>query len=128
MKMVLFTGHGGIYLNSELKKIFKDFSIQNRIDAVDYLQTHYEDADKDYYAYLEQIKKKDVIVKADEKTYLCWNVDNESICVYSIVDVDTTRPWTIEHYDGSEYVKYLEFKLIDEKYNYYKCKEWTDDY
>lgn len=123
MKMVLFTGYGGIYLNDDFKKVFTDFSIQNRINAVNYLLTHCEKMNDDYYKYLEQVKRKDVIVQADNKTFTCWNINNDCICVFSIVDVDTSKPWTIEEYDGSEYIKYLEFELVDEKYNYYKCKE-----
>ena len=48
----------------------------------------------------------------------CWFrlYDN----VYFIKEVDTSRPWTILDYDGSEYVQYLDYNIIDKDLNY--CK------
>lgn len=35
-----------------------------------------------------------------------------------IVEVDTSRPWTIEEYDGAEYIEYLDFDVVEPSYNY----------
>ena len=41
---------------------------------------------------------------------------------YEIKDVDILRPWTIQEYDGYEYIQYMDYKIIDEKLNYGKFK------
>lgn len=41
---------------------------------------------------------------------------------YSIEDVNTARPWTIAEYDGSEYIQYLDYEVIDKKINYCTLK------
>lgn len=50
----------------------------------------------------------------NSKTYL-FKEDN---LIVSIVDVDTTRPWTISTYDGAEYVQYLDYQYIDKSINF----------
>jgi hypothetical protein len=50
----------------------------------------------------------------NSRTYL-FKEDN---VILSIVDVDTSRPWGIETYDGSEYVQYLDFSYIDKSINF----------
>ena len=35
-----------------------------------------------------------------------------------VVDVDTSRPWTISDHGGSEYIQYLDHIVVDEKLNY----------
>lgn len=37
-----------------------------------------------------------------------------------IIDVDTSRPWTIMEYDADEYIQYLDYEVVDENVNY--CK------
>ena len=44
-----------------------------------------------------------------------YQIDNVLI---SIQEVDNSRPWKIENYDGSEYIQYLDYKIIDENSNY----------
>ena len=51
---------------------------------------------------------------ANSRTYL---FKNENLIV-SVVDVDTTRPWTILTYDGAEYVQYLDYDYIDKHVNF----------
>ena len=48
------------------------------------------------------------------KTYLF----KEDQVTLSIIDVDTSRPWSIEKYDGAEYVQYLDYDIIDKKINF----------
>ncbi|MFO1442848.1 hypothetical protein KDN24_06420 [Bacillus sp. Bva_UNVM-123] len=49
-----------------------------------------------------------------------FQVGKEYYQYASIVEIDTTKPWTIEEYDGAEYIKYIEYEVLDEKLNY--CK------
>ena len=53
-------------------------------------------------------------VDKNSKTYL-FKEDN---VILNIVDVDTSRPWSIETYDGAEYVQYLDFSYIDKNINF----------
>ena len=42
---------------------------------------------------------------------------------FDIVEVDISRPWCIEEYDGAEYVHYLDnYDCISEDFNFYKLK------
>ena len=50
------------------------------------------------------------------------NVYELGCSLYEVKDIDISRPWTIEEYDGSEYVQYMDYKIIDEKLNYGKFK------
>ena len=50
----------------------------------------------------------------NSKTYL---FKSENI-ILSIVEVDTSRNWTIQKYDGAEYVQYLDYTVINEAYGY----------
>lgn len=39
----------------------------------------------------------------------------------SVYEVDTSRPWTIDSYDGCECIEYLdEYELIDKELNYHR--------
>lgn len=50
----------------------------------------------------------------------CFRVGNN---VIMLVDVDTSRPWTILDYDGAEYIQYLDFDVVDVESNYCKLKK-----
>ncbi|MBO5712035.1 MAG: hypothetical protein J6R47_04280 [Acholeplasmatales bacterium] len=50
----------------------------------------------------------------------CFRVGDN---VIMLVDVDTSRPWTILEYDGSEYIQYLDFNVVDAESNYCKLKK-----
>jgi hypothetical protein len=43
--------------------------------------------------------------------------------LYSIQEVDMSRPWTIASYDGLEYIQYLDYDVVDESMNYCELKE-----
>lgn len=69
----------------------------------------------------------DTIWEKGRKFYKDRN--NEFVYVYEkskstaqLVEVDINRPWTIEEYDGAEYIEYLDYDVIDETYNFCKKK------
>lgn len=46
-----------------------------------------------------------------------------SFNAFEIVDVDITRPWCIEEYDGAEYIEYLDDVIcLDKELNFYEKK------
>lgn len=67
------------------------------------------------------ILQSNVIARLDNNIYFKSNHFNNTIARLSIVTVDTTIPWKINDYDGAESIKYLDLKLVNEKYNLY---EW----
>ncbi len=67
--------------------------------------------DKVLIDYVEQHAHEDGILLGEEK-YLY---------VY-VAEVDTSRPWTIRDYDGSESIDYLDYEFIDKNLNYVRLK------
>lgn len=43
--------------------------------------------------------------------------------IIMLVEVDTSRPWTILDYDGSEYIQYLDYNIIDKEANYCELRK-----
>ncbi|HDR4737038.1 TPA: hypothetical protein QCR36_004092 [Bacillus cereus] len=46
----------------------------------------------------------------------------ESWAYIKIVEVDISRPWTINDYDGQESIKYVDYKFINKHLNYVQFK------
>ena len=100
MKIALFIDYGLNKLDKELKKIVDEYPLpQCRIDMVNYIEKNGEFVDK------------------------YRNVYKLANSFYSIEDVDISRPWRVTDYDGSEYVQYLDYVVIDEELNYCELKD-----
>ena len=124
MKILLFTGYGGWAATPHMKEILnKHKGIRGRVgEIIDYVENNHViyDASQYFEAQKELKNNKELIIKINND-YIVWNETIYSTAPFSIEDVDTTRPWTIEEYDGAEYIEYLdEHKLADEELNYYK--------
>ncbi len=65
------------------------------------------------------ILQSNIIARIDNNIYFKSSYFNNTIARLSIVTVDTTIPWKISIYDGAESIKYLDLKLVNEKYNVY---------
>ena len=126
MKILLFTGYGGYAATPRMKEILNKYKgIRGRTgEIVDYVENNHVVYDESQYfdAQRETKNNKELIVKIKD-CYIVYDANLYGIVPFSIVDVDTTRPWTIKEYDGAEYIQYLdENKLIDKELNYYeKC-------
>jgi hypothetical protein len=126
MKVLLFTRYGGCTATPQMKEILNKYKgIRGRIgEIVDYVENNHVvyDASQYFDAQKEAKNNKELIIKISD-VYIVWNENISSTAPFSIVEVDTTRPWTIEEYDGAEYIEYLdENKLVDEELNYHeKC-------
>lgn len=137
MKVLLFTGYGGWDATPQMKKIlnkYEEKGIRGRIgEIVDYVENNHvvypticklPEMEKEFKNNKELIVKFEDIQKNGYQKYTVYNdIGYSGTVTFSIVEVDTTRPWTIEEYDGAEYIQYLdENKLVDEELNYYeKC-------
>ena len=99
MKIVLFKNYGSTQFDAELKEKFKKCNFpQNRIELVSYVE-----------------EKGEIVCKSGNGYY--YRIANN---YYFVEEVDVTRPWTMLEYDGSEYIQYLDYQIVDDKVMY--CK------
>ena len=131
MKILLFTGYGDSSGTPKMREIMKKYiGIRCRTgEIIEYIENN-RILFVDLSEFTMNIAKNkmdndnEIIVEFegfDNKYHYKSNAGYMSS--FSIVDVDTTRPWTIKEYDGAEYIEYLdENKLIDKELNYWnKC-------
>ena len=62
--------------------------------------------------------KKGEVVRRNNNTFYFGGEWYPILC--TIEEVDTSRKWTIDEYDGAESIKYLEPVLVSEELNYWK--------
>ena len=55
--------------------------------------------------------------------YVSWDEIYKTTALFKIQDVDITRPWTIQEYDGSEYIQYLDYNIVNTDMNYCVYKD-----
>ena len=100
MKVALFIDYGSNNLTKELKEELKKYEFpQCRVNIVDYIEKHGKFIDKHE------------------------NIYELSNSLYSIVDVDISRPWRITDYDGKEYIEYLDYNVVNKELNYCELKD-----
>ena len=56
------------------------------------------------------------VYQINEKEYAFWDKNSNQMGYFLIGEVDTSKPWTIDNYDGQEQIKYIEIK--NEKINF----------
>lgn len=105
IKVILSTSHGVFRPNAVFQKFLKErgyywHELQARTDeeVIAFVEEH---ADKEHGA---------AFLSKYDYEYL------------QIVEVDTSIPWSIEEYDGAEYIKKLEYEMIDEALNCIRFK------
>jgi hypothetical protein len=67
--------------------------------------------DKDLIEYVEQ--------HANEHGVLTGKEDYQYV---HVAEVDTSKLWTIDNYDGAESILYLDYEVIDKNLNYVRLK------
>lgn len=132
MKVLLFTNYGSDTRTPKMIEIMNKnggYTIKGRTgEVIDYIENNCEVYKEMDYNILLEIKQRmrenhELIFtfKNFQGKYYAYNSNTHDSDKFSIVDVDITRPWTIEDYDGSEGIKYLdEWTLVDKDMNYYK--------
>ena len=101
IKVILSPNHGGFRPNS----LFQTF-LQERGYDWHQLQAR---TDEEVIAFVEEHADK------EHKVAFLSRYDYEYL---KVIEVDTSIPWTIQEYDGAEYIKTLEYEVIDEELNY----------
>lgn len=131
MKVLLFTGHDCGCGTPKMKEIMKKYTgIRCRVrEVIEYIENNslmffcFDDESMKTAKEKMDSDNEIIITSKNCQGKYYYKTDYSYITSFSIVDVDTTRPWTIEEYDCAEYIKYLdENKLVDEELNYWeKC-------
>lgn len=67
---------------------------------------------------VEQLKTGEYM-RVEDRLYFMGSIYLSHFTMY---DVDTSKRWCIEEYDGAEYVEYLDYELVDKELNCYRKK------
>ena len=127
VKILLFSGFGANTFSKEMIKINEMYSFPvSRKELANFVEkTAIHKSSSVGSEALEDFLKDnfECIVCIDNSKYFIYNKKLKYISSLEIVEVDTSRPWTIEEYDGAEYIKYLDYEILDKELNYGKNKE-----
>ena len=134
VKVLICTGYGPNPLTPKMLEIANKYEgVRTRIgEIVKYVEKTAVPWEE--FESLEAIGKAakenhDLIVDAGEwqldglkgRNYYTYGDRLSNLSQFSIIEVDISRPWAIEEYDGSESIMYLdEKKLQDAELNYWK--------
>lgn len=103
MKILLFKTYAGNKVDKELKeKLSTNNFPLNRVGTI--------------VDYIEQQGK--LVSRYPEGNYYQFKTGE----TYFIEEVDISRPWTILEYDGSEYIQYLDYEVVEESIGYCKFR------
>lgn len=58
-----------------------------------------------------------------DRIFYFRNYSTNTLESFTIAEVDTSRPWKIENYDGAEYIQYLDYEVKHKDINYCDYKE-----
>ena len=130
MKVLIYPTHVGAVYTPTMRQILnKDRTIRHRTgEMIEYIENNCINCEGRSLDYIKaQLGKNNEKILKIESQYcdncdIYWIYDTKyGACVFSIVEVDTSRPWTINEYDSCEYVNYLdERKCLDEELNYWE--------
>ena len=136
MKVLLFTSFGKCNLSEEMNEIMnKCYFPKNRIgEIIDYIENNNEEILNlnDIFSIKKSIAKFKASSTDKNFMYACFSKDVQekvfsnninNLTIFNIVDVDTTRPWRIRSYDGTEYIEYLDYEILDRDMNYCVLKQ-----
>ena len=135
-KVLIFNGYGNEIHTKEMEKIMLPLGYpRGRINEIcNYIEKVAIKCDLNVYSeweeFVELLKNNPeniyYFADFDETQYFIYDSEFGHHCKFKIVDVDTSRPWEIQEYDGAEYIQYLDYNVIDKEFNYCKLKEKVD--
>lgn len=77
----------------------------------------------DSYIKFQKNGKEQLLFKKEKDANSLYSFQIFKFDKFNLVDIDNSRPWTIEAYDGCQSVRYLDtrdFSMIDKELNFYK--------
>lgn len=125
MKILIFNSYGNIGTTKDIRMLLSKYPFpKNRIgEIVQYIENNATKISPERITdFLKNNQDKIGKIKEDNNYFV---YDSELNCLkrLSIVDIDISRPWDIAEYDGSEYIQYLDYEIIDSELNYGKQKD-----
>lgn len=116
MKIAIFNSFGADFYPDKVKDKIKNKSL---IDIRTKTLVDFIEKEKDLIVPTDKINLKEgECIRYGNSLYVQGDLYLSKI---TIVNVDTSRPWTISEYDGSEYIEYLDYDIIDKNTNF--CKK-----
>lgn len=115
MKVAIFNGYGesGFPDYIEEQIVEKSFPEYRCGSIINILESYPNEPNMDKY---KNLKVGEVLRYGD--IFYFGNSFHPVRC--TIEEVDISKKWTIEEYDGVEGIEYLEFECLSEELNYYK--------
>lgn len=130
MKILLLTDFGDNYLSPQMIRILQKnhFPINRTGNIINFIEQKAVPLNKTEGLISQIFKEKsNTIIKIEDQgtsqdIYIIKS-DSDRFSRFAVQEVDTTRPWTIENYDGAEYIQYLDYNIINSDINYCEYKE-----
>ena len=129
MKCIVFTNYGIPKIPKEVSDLYTqkfnekdelarlDEDVISAIEALPWLQ--YDNLE--YYKQITEEIKSKINRNDDETMYIFWEYGE--LYQFSIINVDITRPWGIQEYDGWEGIVYYDtLEPVCEDINFYRWK------
>ena len=132
VNVLIFNGYGAPVMSHKLCKLLINEKVSfplNRIISEERLKEIKQKArDIIDYSRLKSLKEQcqeseNKVIRFTDNQFYFYNENSKYIHPFSIVEVDTSRPWKIEEYDGAEYIQYLDYIVINEEINYCDYKK-----
>ena len=131
MKVLIYPTHRGMIFTPKMKEIMNKYEgVRQRTgEIIEYIENNCDYCVGGNYDLIRAslVKDEEKILKVktlydSNEDYVYWIYTKEhGVCVFKIEEVDTTRQWTIDEYDGAEGILYLdERKCLDEELNYWE--------
>jgi len=130
VRLVIFPNFGGIYILKEAREYIESRKgINWRVSLAEYIDSLEDTHDAiTQEVYDSFCKSSDIPYIKSKNQFFCKDLEDTcsplvSSLVYrvKIVDVDNTRKWRIDEYDGAEGIEYFnEPVLVDKELNMYK--------
>ena len=127
VNVLIFNGYGSPVMSDRLRKLLLIDKVSfplNRIITEERLEKIKQKAGEvlDYSrnkSLKEQCQESEnKLIRFSDNQFYFYNENSKGLHPFSIVEVDTSRPWKIEEYDGAEYIQYLDYVVINEEINY----------
>lgn len=130
IKVLIFSGYGVDAVTQKMAKIMDKYQYpKNRVGEVcDFIEdtAKYFGEDISWEDICDFLEKNPNEIIRIEDNYYVHEPTMRMPCKIAIKEVNINRPWTIMEYDGAEYIKYLDFDIIDEEIHFCKYKKEED--
>ena len=125
-RIAIFPSYGGCGVPEEFKAVINNSSRSWRLVAaelIDSLKDTHSEIDEDVYTEFlhKPFSKNNWYLKCGNNFYFKTEEESSFVFRLKIVEVDTSKKWKIDEYDGAEGIEYFrEPVLVDKELNMYR--------